>query len=271
MSRKMMLVTFMVLPFLAARPVLAQDTLKLDLGKALEIALSENPTVKVADKEIQKKKYARKGSYASLFPQISFAGDYNRTLKKQVMYMDFDMGDMGGGSLPEGTDMSSMDEGFEVGRSSLTGLYQWSAMNNDFKFKNYRWNPYSMIGITLSVPIFSGGSKFYKVKQTKVSIDQLNLQRDDTKRNLQLAVKQYIDNMNTCIKKFDAAQKGVEQAERGYMISQKRYDTGAGTWLEMNDAELALTQARLNFNQSIYDYMVAKADLEKVLGNEQMN
>lgn len=39
----------------------------------------------------------------------------------------------------------------------------------------------------------------------------------------------------------------------------------------MNDAELALTQARLNFNQSIYDYMVAKADLEKVLGNEQMN
>ena len=49
----MMLVTFMVLPFLAARPVLAQDTLKLDLGKALEIALSENPTVKVADKEIQ--------------------------------------------------------------------------------------------------------------------------------------------------------------------------------------------------------------------------
>ena len=128
-----------------------------------------------------------------------------------------------------------------------------------------------MSGITLSVPIFSGGSKFYKVKQTKVSIDQLNLQRDDTKRNLQLAVKQYIDNMNTCIKKFDAAQKGVEQAERGYMISQKRYDTGAGTWLEMNDAELALTQARLNFNQSIYDYMVAKADLEKVLGNEQMN
>ena len=99
MSRKMMLVTFMVLPFLAARPVLAQDTLKLDLGKALEIALSENPTVKVADKEIQKKKYARKGSYASLFPQISFAGDYNRTLKKQVMYMDFDMGDM---SVPSG-------------------------------------------------------------------------------------------------------------------------------------------------------------------------
>lgn len=55
MSRKMMLVTFMVLPFLAARPVLAQDTLKLDLGKALEIALSENPTVKLPIKKYRRK------------------------------------------------------------------------------------------------------------------------------------------------------------------------------------------------------------------------
>ena len=39
--------------------------------------------------------------------------------------------------------------------------------------------------------------------------------------------------------------------------------------IEMNDSELALTQAKLNFNQAIYDYMVAKADLEKVLGQQE--
>ena len=109
-------------------------------------------------------------------------------------------------------------------------------MNNDFKFKDYMWNPYSMVGLSLSIPIFSGGSKFYKIKQTRNSIEQLSLQREDTQRNLQLAIQQYIDNMNTCVKRFDASQKGVEQAERGYMISQKRYDTGAGTLLEMNDS-----------------------------------
>lgn len=450
----MMWAVMIILPSLAFVPVKAQDTLVLDMEKALEIALSENPTIKVANKEIQKKQYAQKGSYASLFPQISFGADYNRTLKKQVMYMDgFDMGST---EIPGMENMPSMDEGIEVGRDnnwslgfnasmpivnaslwkslsisavdvemaveqarsskiamvnqvkksyygvllandsyrvfkdsydnamenyldikrkfeqgtvaeydliranvtvknsepnmlqaenalvlakwqlkallgmdldmniqcegqlsdfesnlfgdylstdttldsntdlkqmdlqakqlektmtmqkfdylptlSLTSMYQWTAMNNDFKFKNYMWNPYSMIGVSLSVPIFSGGSKFYKIKQTKNSIEQLNLQREDTQRNLQLAIKQYIDNMNTCVKRFDASQKGVEQAERGYMISQKRYDTGAGTLLEMNDSELALTQARLNFNQAIYDYMVAKADLEKVLGQQE--
>lgn len=151
---------------------------------------------------------------------------------------------------------------------SLSTMYQWNAMNNDFKFKNYNWTPYSIIGVSLSIPIFSGGSKYHTIKQTQVSLLQMDLQRDDTKRNLQLAVKQYLDNMKTCVKQFDAAQKGVEQANKGYKIAQKRYDTGAGTLLEMNDAELALTQARLNLNQSIYNYMVAKSDMEQVLGQQ---
>ena len=152
---------------------------------------------------------------------------------------------------------------------SITGLYQWNAMNNNFKFNEYLWNPYSMIGLSLSVPIFTGGSKFYKIKQTRNSMQQLDLQRDDLARNLKLAIKQYMDNMNTCVKRFSASQKGVVQAERGYKISQKRFDVGTGTLLELNDSELALTQARLNFNQAIYDYIVSKADLEKVIGETQ--
>ena len=55
-TKKMMWVVIMLLPSLAFTTVKAQDTLVLDIKKALEIALSENPTVKVANKEIQKKK-----------------------------------------------------------------------------------------------------------------------------------------------------------------------------------------------------------------------
>lgn len=429
------------------------DTLHIDLKKALEIAFTESPTVKVANKEVEKKKYAHKGSYAALFPQVNYSMNYSRTLKKQVMYMDMDLGDMGD-KLPPGMDASSMDKGFEVGRDnnwntglnaamplvnaslwkslsisatdvelaieqarssklalrnevkksfysvllandsykvfrrsyenalenyldikkkyeqgtvaeydliradvmarntepsmlqaenactlaawrlkallgmdlnvpihcegqlidfqenllvdylttdtvltnnselkqlalqslqlrktlqlhkydflptlSITGMYQWNAMNNDFKFHNYRWNPYSVIGLSLNIPVFSGGAKYYKIRQSRISLDQIKLQRDDVRRNIQLAVKQQMDNMKTCVKRFDAARKGVTQAERGYKIAQKRYNTGAGTLLELNDAELAMTQARLNYNQSIYDYMVAQSELEKVLGN----
>jgi outer membrane protein TolC len=152
---------------------------------------------------------------------------------------------------------------------NLSGVYQWSAMNNNFKFREYLWNPYSMVQLSLSLPLFTGGSRVQKMRQTEVSIHQLQLQRNDVERSLQLALKQHQDNMSSCIKRFNAAQKGVEQAERGYTIARKRYDTGAGTLLEMNDAELALTQSKLNFNQSIYDYMVSKSELEKLLGKHQ--
>ena len=69
----------------------SSDTVVLTLDQALRIALSENIAVQVADQEITRQEYARKGTYASLFPQVSGSGSYQRTIKKQVMYM-------GGGS-----------------------------------------------------------------------------------------------------------------------------------------------------------------------------
>ena len=87
-----------------AEPAAAEEAGKTDstvvitLDQALRIALSENVSVKVADMEIKKSEYAKKGTYAALFPQIDISGAYQRTIKKQVMYMDFDMSAKDGGA-----------------------------------------------------------------------------------------------------------------------------------------------------------------------------
>lgn len=65
------------------------STVILTLQDAIKIAMSENITVKIADKEIERCKYAKKGTYAALFPKIDANAVYNRTIKKQVMYIDF--------------------------------------------------------------------------------------------------------------------------------------------------------------------------------------
>lgn len=85
---------------LASTAVAQTTTLTLD--DAVRIALSDNPTVKVADSEITKQEYAKKGTLANLMPTLDFSAGYNRTLKKQVMYMG-DMKGFGGGSS-EGTE-----------------------------------------------------------------------------------------------------------------------------------------------------------------------
>ncbi|MDR0418804.1 MAG: TolC family protein, partial [Prevotellaceae bacterium] len=149
--------------------------------------------------------------------------------------------------------------------------YVWNSMNNDFKFKNYKWDPYSVLGVSLSIPIFSGGKKVSDVKKTKMSMEQLSIQKADIERNLTVAVKQATSQMGTCVKQYNAARAGVEQSEKGYTITMKRYETGEGTLLDINDSQLSMNVARLNLNQSIYNYLAAKSSLEKILGDYEQN
>lgn len=55
-------------------------------------------------------------------------------------------------------------------------------------------------------------------------------------------------------------------AQKGYRIATTRFSSGSGTQVEVQDAQLALTQAMVNRIQAIYDYLVASAELDQVLG-----
>jgi len=68
------------------------------------------------------------------------------------------------------------------------------------------------------------------------------------------------------LKRIEGQSKTVKQAEEGYNIARRRLENGLATQLEVNDAELALRQARINRLQAIYDLKVAEAELNTVLG-----
>lgn len=68
----------------------------MSLDSCIAVALSENPTIHIADMEITRMDYSKKETLGQLLPSVSFGGTYNRTLAKQTMYMN--MGSMGGGN-----------------------------------------------------------------------------------------------------------------------------------------------------------------------------
>lgn len=145
--------------------------------------------------------------------------------------------------------------------------YMYTSLNNDFKFGKYDWFPYSFVGLNLTIPIFKG-SNFPKMRQARIQIEQLKETRINTERMLYMQMSSYLDNMSASSEQVLSNKESVSQAEKGRLIAQKRYEVGKGTILELNDSEVALTQAELTYNQSIYDYLIAKADLEKVVGKE---
>lgn len=464
--------------YVSGTPQSTETATVLTLEDALRIALSENIAVKVADQEIKRAEYAKKGTYASLFPQIDASGAFQRTIKKQVMYMDFDMSAFGGGAgsgedvdLPEGVELpdgfdvpggnsgsSSKNNGggIEVGRwntfnggvsasmplvnaqlwksiqisgdavelaveqarssrldmvtqvkqafygallakeafdvyrsvyenavdnfgqvekrykvskaseleytraksnvasaipnvyssesqvilalwqlkavmgvdldmdidvagslsdyadtmlrdineageadlsgnTSLRQLaiqaeqiaktvqlqkyatlpslavafsYSMNAMTNDFNFSEYRWTPYSYVGLQLSIPIFAGGRRYNSIRQAQVQQKELDLQKINAERQLKIAVRQYVTTMETSMKSYASALEAVDLAQKAYDISAKSYAVGKSTITDLNDSQLMLTQAELGKSQAIYNYVVAKSNLEKTIGHD---
>jgi len=124
-----------------------------------------------------------------------------------------------------------------------------------------------IIGLQLNVPIFSGFTNILKEKQIKVAAKTLSIRRDYVKDNLNLQATAAMDNMSKAVEQMEASKKGIQLAEKGYTISQERYNNDMGTMLELRSASQALTQAKLSYNQAIADYLIAKADFEKVIGN----
>ena len=105
------------------------------------------------------------------------------------------------------------------------------------------------------------------VKQTRLQVEELQLQRENLERSVAMQVNLAVDNIKINVKQIASCSESVRQADRAHTIMEKSFDIGAASYLNLRDSELALTQARLAYFQAIYNYLVAGSELELLLGN----
>jgi outer membrane protein len=146
------------------------------------------------------------------------------------------------------------------------GQYQYQAAKDEFKFSGADLISSSQIGLSVSLNIFQGLQTWARVEQAQVEQMKSEEQRVTLERNLKTGVHSIIGNLRQAQKRLEAQEKTVETAEKGYQIVSARFLANAATQLEVNDAEVALTQAKVNRIQALYDYLVASADLDQILG-----
>ena len=154
---------------------------------------------------------------------------------------------------------------------ALTANYNWTSMSNGSPLKNFRWNPYSMVGLTLSIPIFEGGQRYTRIKQAEIQLNEIDWQRADLVRSINMQTDLAIDNINMNVKQIASCSESVRQAEKAHDIMQQSFEIGAASYLDLRDSELALTRSRLAYYQAIYNYLVAGSDLELLLGNADLS
>ncbi|MDD3040593.1 TolC family protein [Bacteroides sp.] len=152
---------------------------------------------------------------------------------------------------------------------SMSFSYQYQSLYNpNINFLKYNWSNSSSLMFNLSIPLYKA-SNFTKLKSNRIQMRQLDWNRIDTERKLNMEITSYRNNMAASSEQLASNKENVMQAEKAVQIAEKRYDVGKGTVLELNSSQVSLTQAQLTYNQAIYDYLVSKADLDQVLGKEQ--
>lgn len=144
--------------------------------------------------------------------------------------------------------------------------YNWTSSSDGSPFKNFRWNPYSVFGLQLTVPIFEGGQRYNRIRQARVQLDEMALQRADLTRSINMQIDLAIDNINTNVKQIASCSESVGQATTAHNIARQSFEIGAASYLELRDSELALTRSRLAYYQAIYNYLVARSELELLTG-----
>ncbi len=132
--------------------------------------------------------------------------------------------------------------------------------------KEWWWQKPLSAGISISIPLFSGGRNLNKAHEIRNTLRQLSLQRDYLAESVIVQVESAFNNILTAKEKMTSNELTVRQASKAYEIAQVRYNAGTGTILELNSSELSLTQAKLNYSQAIYDFLAARADYEKIIG-----
>ena len=146
---------------------------------------------------------------------------------------------------------------------SMSFSYQYQSLYNpNINFFDYTWSNSSSLMFNLSIPLYRA-SNFTKVKSARIQMRQLDWNRIDTERKLNMQVVSYRNNMTASSEQVVSNKENVMQAEKAVQIAGKRYEVGKGTVLELNSSQVSLT-----YNQAIYDYLVSKADLDQVLGKQ---
>lgn len=207
------------------------------LGEDYSMDISENTTLRTLDIQRELLEHQEKLIQTTRMPTIAAFGQISYIGQERVDLSGLMGGAMGGAAQPA----------------------------NQSKF----WWQYPInVGAQISIPIFAGLKKTNQLREVRNQMRQLELQRQYAEDGVRLQVEQSINTLLTARETMLSNELTVEQAEKAYNISLTRYNAGAGTILELNSSQLALTQAQLSYSQSIYDYLSAYAQYEKALGVE---
>lgn len=122
------------------------------------------------------------------------------------------------------------------------------------------------VGVTASMNVFDSGVTWSKIHAAQENLAKAKESQRQIKDNVELEVRTDYLNLREAEKRITTTQVAVASAEEDYHIAVVRYQAGVGTNIDVMDAQEALTQAKTNYYQALYNYNTSKAALNTSMG-----
>lgn len=141
---------------------------------------------------------------------------------------------------------------------------------NNLNFRKNTWENYYTISLVLNVPIFNGFANQAQAARATALSRQLEYSIRGLTENIKMEVQQAILNYQQAKEALRSQEKNVEQAEEAVRLAELNFSEGLATTLDVTTAQVALSQARTNYAQALYDCLMALAQLEKATGESSL-
>ncbi|MCX6563151.1 MAG: TolC family protein [Candidatus Aminicenantes bacterium] len=143
---------------------------------------------------------------------------------------------------------------------------QYNYWGNNLKFTQDTWESYYSFNLVLNVPLFNGFVNSAKLGESKAMLKQLEFNQKGLTEMVKFEVHDSILSIQQAKESLLSQEKNVEQAQEAVRIAELNYKEGLATNLDVSGAHVALSQARTNHSQALFDYALALAQLEKAIG-----
>lgn len=219
---------------------LKYDEYNVDLQTCLKTAMERRAEIKELQKRAQARREELKIAYAGYKPRIQLYGQFearNPQLGERVVN-------------DNGTPFNTADDTVKQG----------TTVDLDPTIRGYSG------GIEFSWDIFDGFSTHGRVVQARALYEAAKLDAEDKERDVSLDVRRSFSKLQEARETLESQKKAVEQGEESLRLAQARFNVGAGTQLDVLSAQTALTEARTNYAQALFNWNIAVSTLERAMG-----
>ena len=129
------------------------------------------------------------------------------------------------------------------------------------------WERNWTVGVGVKVPIFDGLEAYHGMRKARASAETLKMSSVQTHADVHTEVQTALVDLSETTVRIGTTRENVERVRQMLAIAEESYRAGAATSLEVLDAQLAATTARLNHLRALYDYRVARVRLAAATGN----